>query len=336
MVALADVSTYVRLAMSRDNVWTRPVQHDKAHERRDCEDMMTAIERIRQSIQRNMFYFRNLKENLPSITNFDQELFWECVPLLLRNFIGLITASEAKFRTIKNDYAFYDLLEKDLFFGSSKHLKIASISYDLIRARDEKVITPKHLLLANELFHHTRSANLLKVTNRLGHSCSYDTVRRLHQKAADSARHSSDQFDFIQEKKRSYDHHFIIKVADNFDLNPDGVRGNTNNIHILNRILVKTPENDEILIAVGQVLENLMEDVMKSLGEPLVRNKYANISQMQSPISFYVFCLGSTRFRRKPFFDATINFHRNCTATIIHREAFLKYPSRLFIGKTFH
>lgn len=289
MVALADVSMYVQLAMSKDNVWRRPIQQDEAHDRRDCEDIMVAIEKIRQSIQRNMFYFRNLKKDRLSITSFDQELFWQCVPLLLRNFVGLVTASEEKFQKIKKDYGFYDLLEKDLFIGSSKHLKIASISYDLIRARDEKVITPKHLLLANELFHHTRSANLLKVTNRLGHSCSYDTVRRLHQTAADRARHSSDQFDFIQEKKRSYNHHFIIKVADNFDLNPDGVRGNTNNIHILNRILIKTPENDEIPIIVAQIVDNLMYDVMKLLGEPLVSYSYANTSHIQSVCYFISF-----------------------------------------------
>lgn len=281
VVVLANVSNYVRLALSNENVWIRPSQSDQMKQQREYEDIVNAVEKLRQTIQNNTFLFKKFGNNRLSITDFDQDLFWECVPLVLRNFVGLLTAAEDKFQKIKNEFKFYDLLEKDLFFSSSKRLKIASIAYDLINARDEKAITPKHLLLGNELYHHTRSTNILKVTNRLGHSCSYDTIRRLHEKAADHARQSSNQFHFIQEKKSSHQHNFIFKVADNFDLNPDGLFGNMKNIHILNRILVTTQENDEIPIVVTQLLDDLINDVIKSLEEPSVRNNFGNNRQIE-------------------------------------------------------
>ena len=37
----------------------------------------------------------------------------------------------------------------------------------------------------------------------------------------------------------------MVKVADNFDINPDGVLGN-NSIHILNQIMISTVGNSEL------------------------------------------------------------------------------------------
>jgi hypothetical protein len=286
MVALADVSTYMRMAMLTPNVWTSSRHDDGYSQQETCETMMNLIEQLRQSIKKNVFLFRKFKFNRQSIVDFDQPLFWSCVPLLLKNFIGLLTLSEEQFQKIKVNYEFYDVMTKDLFIQSSKNLKIASISYDIINARDEKAITPKHLLLGNEIFHHTRSATLLKMTNRLGHTCGYDTILRLHQEAAEKARESLDPVNFTHQQSKSHHQNFLVKVADNFDHNPDGIHGNVNNIHILNQILVSTTENDETLLIIQQVVRDIVSDVVKSIDDSSVR--YNSCFLNMSRISFRI------------------------------------------------
>ena len=272
MLVLSDVSSYVRLALSASNVWRRSQQQDTRTQQQSYEAMMNTVEQLRQSIKNSAFLLQQFKYNRLSIAEFDEGLFWGCVPLLLKNSIGLLTVSEQKFQTIKTEYAHYDLLEKDLFVESSKHLKVASISYNIINAQDEKAITPKHLLFGNELFHHTRSANLLKMTNRLGHTCGYDTILRLHPEAAEQARQPSDRFNFIHQQEKSHQHNFVIKVADNFDLNPDGAHGKMESIHILNQILVSTSENDEVPIIVSHLINDLIDHVIEAIDDSSVRH----------------------------------------------------------------
>jgi hypothetical protein len=83
---------------------------------------------------------------------------------------------------------FHLVFDDDMFINDAKQLKIASISYDIINAMNERFITPKHYLLANELFRHERSSQLLTITNRLGHTCSYLTMCRLQHEAAEKAK----------------------------------------------------------------------------------------------------------------------------------------------------
>jgi hypothetical protein len=259
------------MAMSAPNVWTRPPQDETRSQQETCETMFNVIEQLRQSIRNHAFLFRKFTFNRQSIVEFDQSLFWSCIPLLLKNFIGLFTLSEDQFQKIKVNHEFYDLITKDLFIQSRKSLKIASISYDIINTQDEKAITPKHLLLANEIFHHTRSANLLKITNRLGHTCGYDTILRLHQEAAEKARESLNPVNFTHQQTKSHQQNFLTKIADNFDYNPDGIHGNVNNIHILNQILVSTTENDETSLIVQDVVVDMVSNVVKSIDDSSVR-----------------------------------------------------------------
>ena len=234
--------------------------------------MMSTIDHLRKSIKDRAFLLRQFKSNRQSIVEFDDSLFWGCVPLPLKNFIGLLTLSENKFKRIKNDYGFYDLTKADLFARSSKSLKVASISYDIINAQDEKAITPKHLLLGNELFHHTRSAHLLTMTNRLGHTCAYDTVLRLQNEAAERARQSSNPINLIRQQTACHRHDFVVKVADNFDENPDGIHGDVKSIHILNQIFVTTQENDEVPSIVRMVIDDLAANVVDSIDGSSVRH----------------------------------------------------------------
>lgn len=183
----------------------------------------------------------------------------------------MVTLSEDQFQKLKMNHDFYDLTTKDLFSKSWKSLKIASISYDIINALDEKAITPKHLLLANEIFHHTRSAKLLKMTNRLGHTCSYDTVGRLHHEAAEQARQPLNLMTVARKRAETHQQNFLVKVADNFDQNPDGIHGNVKNIHILGQILVNTAENDETPAIIRNVLDEMVNCIVKSTDASSVR-----------------------------------------------------------------
>jgi hypothetical protein len=62
----------------------------------------------------------------------------------LKNFIGTLTLNDKSFANIKRNYAFYDMLEKDIFKDSAKSLKIASSCYDLIYMQNNQNPTPKH------------------------------------------------------------------------------------------------------------------------------------------------------------------------------------------------
>ncbi|CAF4125635.1 unnamed protein product, partial [Rotaria sordida] len=118
--------------------------------------------------------------------------------------------------------------------------------------------------LRNEIFRHERSKQLLTITNRLGHTPSYNTIVRLHNEVACNARKKGDPFAVLQSNQKNliYSHDFTIKVADNFDLNPDTLYGN-NSIHILNQIIVSTPENDEIPFIVADVLRDVLNQISK-------------------------------------------------------------------------
>ncbi|CAF1622750.1 unnamed protein product, partial [Didymodactylos carnosus] len=88
-------------------------------------------------------------------------------------------------------------------------------------------LSPKHYMLANELMQHERSADLVSIFNRYGHTCSYQTIRKLHEHAMDIYVLSNC---------------FAVKCADNFDINRDTVHG-TSSFHIMNQIIIQNPQN---------------------------------------------------------------------------------------------
>ncbi|CAF1137322.1 unnamed protein product [Didymodactylos carnosus] len=94
--------------------------------------------------------------------------------------------------------------------------------------------------------------------NRFGHSCSYKAIVRLHQEAADIVANSPSS---SLPSNTQQQQQFIVKVADNFDLNKDSLHGE-NSIHILNQILVQTSENDELFIDVSKCLNQLCDNIV--------------------------------------------------------------------------
>jgi hypothetical protein len=104
------------------------------------------------------------------------------------------------------------------------------------------------------------------VLNRLGHTCSYSTILRLHHNAAKKTRGVTiNPFVLTREKQKSSEfvHHFLVKVADNFDINPDRLHGDKS-IHILNQIVISTPENDEIPNIVADVINEILDNINKT------------------------------------------------------------------------
>ncbi len=230
-------------------------------EHKQCESLFDTVQLLRASIQKHSHFFTMLQKNRSSLTEFDSQMFWNCLPVLLKNFIGMLTLSERRLNEMKKNYDFYScwylvssffswksysvvvlVLTNDMFINNDKKLKIASISYDIINATNDRFITPKHYLLANELFRHERSAQLLTITNRFGHTCSYRTMTRLQCEIAEKVKISSNILEHVERRSTGeHKHEFAVKIADNFDMNKETLRGE-NSIHMLNRIIVKTPE----------------------------------------------------------------------------------------------
>ncbi|CAF1656542.1 unnamed protein product, partial [Rotaria sordida] len=121
--------------------------------------LFEAIELLRESIHENMHYLKQVQDNNKSLTEFTTGLFWDCVPTLIKNVIGLLTTNDDYFQRFKNNYEYYNIFDQDMYKSSEKALKISSIAYDIINTRYNSYSTPKHLLLGNELYHHIRLQN---------------------------------------------------------------------------------------------------------------------------------------------------------------------------------
>ncbi|CAF3933472.1 unnamed protein product [Rotaria sp. Silwood2] len=129
-------------------------------------------------------------------------------------------------------------------------------------------------LLGNELYRHTRSEQLLTITNRLGHTPSYNTIARLHMEAAERSTSAFLPFASPHQQLIPFSHNFVVKVADNFDINPDRLHGN-NSIHIMNQIIVSTPENDEIPIVVTDCLNNILDEIASTYTSTIVSSQHS-------------------------------------------------------------
>ncbi|CAF3490847.1 unnamed protein product [Rotaria sordida] len=237
-VGLSDPCFYVRNAVSKLKVWKR-TEPPGVNKKELCEKFIEVIEQLRLSIKNYIHIFRSMKNDKSSLINFDSDLFWSCIPLLLKNFIGILTLNDGMFSKMKKEYEFYDIQTKDLFRNSSKWLKIASICYDVIYATNNHNITPKHYLLGNELYRHERSEQLLTITNRLGHTPSYDTIVRLHVDAAKRSQTGSKPSIYPRQEISPGDHNFII--------------------------IISTPENNELPVAITDCINDLLNKIMNSI-----------------------------------------------------------------------
>ena len=182
-VVINDLSAYVRLSISHQNSNTDhgpKLSGNDNSSSDDCTVLFNAIKLIRRTISSGSHYLKHLTSNRDKLTSLTTGSLWEFAPLLLKNCIGLLTMSSRQFSDVERDGTFLEMLENDMFEKSQKWLKIASISFDIMNCQNEGQITPKHYLLANEIFRQTRSADLLTILNRMGHSSSYKTVARLH------------------------------------------------------------------------------------------------------------------------------------------------------------
>ncbi|CAF3952846.1 unnamed protein product [Rotaria sp. Silwood1] len=111
---------------------------------------------------------------------------------------------------------------------------------------------------------HEKSEQLLTITNRMGHTCSYHTMCRLQYEAAEKVRLLSDTLKQDQRPSCAIiNHHFAVKVADNFDMNKETLHGQ-NSLHMLNQIIVQTSENDEIPIISKDLINSIIDQISTS------------------------------------------------------------------------
>ena len=185
-VVLNNLSAYVKSSISSQSshIDNRPKLSDYNSSIDDCTVLFNAIKLIGRTISSGSHYLKHLASNRDKLTSLTTGSLWEFAPFLLKNFIGLIIMSSRQFSDVERDGTFLEMLENDMFEKSQKWLKIASISFDVINCQNEGHITPKHYLVANEIFPQTGSADLLTIMNRMGHSCSYKTVARLHHEVS--------------------------------------------------------------------------------------------------------------------------------------------------------
>ncbi|CAF1463132.1 unnamed protein product [Rotaria sordida] len=115
--------------------------------------LFEAIELLRESIHENMHYLKQVRDNSKSLAEFTAGLFWDCIPTLMKNVIGLLTTNDDYFQRFKSSFEYSNIFNEDMYKSCEKALKISSIAYDIINARYDSYSTPKHLMLGNELYH---------------------------------------------------------------------------------------------------------------------------------------------------------------------------------------
>jgi hypothetical protein len=77
-------------------------------EQERCELMFDSIKLLRESIRSSYHYFTTIKKDLSNLTKLNSALYWNCIPLLLKNFVGVLVSSEKHFNVMKRNYQLYD------------------------------------------------------------------------------------------------------------------------------------------------------------------------------------------------------------------------------------
>lgn len=110
--------------------------------------------------------------------------------VLMRNVVGLITASERQYHKISQQYDFYRMVDDDLFENTNtkvpnkfdRTLRNMSLASDLISARHDNKVSEKHYSLADQItgknFNCTPK-NVITLLNRYGHTCSYKSYMKM-------------------------------------------------------------------------------------------------------------------------------------------------------------
>ncbi|CAF1443747.1 unnamed protein product, partial [Rotaria sp. Silwood1] len=203
-----------------------------------CQTLFTTITTLREHIRDNVHLVRIFNEEPEKMIHLTASSFNNLVPMLLRNFIGILTASDRGFLKIKREYMYFDMFDIDLFRNSHEWLKNISICFDIINVQNDRIVTPKHILLANEVYRHAHSYELLTVSNRYGVVCSHQNLSRLYHSIGKNDDTSASA---IPTNVRN--NCFMIEVHDNFDMNKETLRGE-GSLHVVNRVILQTSEND--------------------------------------------------------------------------------------------
>ncbi|CAF1511620.1 unnamed protein product, partial [Didymodactylos carnosus] len=158
-VSFNGLSAYIKLSVSKakdvpysvlENIPSAIISTDN----RDSECLFSAIRIMRKFISIDHRALKTLGDKTEKLVSFICDDFWTCAPLLLRNFIGLVTLNDDDFQKIQRHFDFYNIFMQDMFEKSSNWLKICSITYDVLNCKNDQFISPTHSMLANELLQH--------------------------------------------------------------------------------------------------------------------------------------------------------------------------------------
>ena len=88
-------------------------------EHTQSEAVFDTVQILRESIQEFSHYFTMLQNNRSSLIDFDSSMFWNCIPVVLKNFIGMLTMSNRRLNELKTNYDFYSCIS----YYSSAYVK---------------------------------------------------------------------------------------------------------------------------------------------------------------------------------------------------------------------
>ena len=115
--------------------------------------------------------------------------------------------------------------------------QILSIAQDVLYcSRGGLVKTPKHVLLSVAVHHLTRSARVVTLLNRFGHSVSYNQLLEIHTALADEALTTAE--DGISIPSHIDRHRPVVFAVDNNDFLEETPTG-ANTTHCTNSIVVQ-------------------------------------------------------------------------------------------------
>ena len=89
-----------------------------------CQKSFNSIRLIRSHMKDKLYLIETLFKEPNKMIELTSDVFVDCMPLLLRNFISLLILSDYEFKQLENNYVYYDLFSKDLLQKSCKSLKI--------------------------------------------------------------------------------------------------------------------------------------------------------------------------------------------------------------------
>ncbi|CAF0968952.1 unnamed protein product, partial [Didymodactylos carnosus] len=107
-------STYIAHTITQPSDLIYKDEESRKNKQKQCEILFQAVNLLREAIKDNVHYLKKYNHNYQLLSDLAPGMFWDCVPTMLKNFIGLLTTNQQQFQQFKRDYKQYDLLDEDI------------------------------------------------------------------------------------------------------------------------------------------------------------------------------------------------------------------------------